>query len=233
LNSEPHNLDGLEWQEASRMLSYLFRTAWDSAMHFKGLQSYEMANGKKAWYPIVGYAPDDKTFYADMDGVERWRKLVGKSEKRQVNWHFGMEAWPSIGKDPYLVLKPHVVFSADGNTPICSDKRMHRLRRGFCKSWWNARWRDLMLAYTSWVSGGSSFIELPVGSEQNIELSYRPVIFESPVSLAGAESVCDLEGEADIDLDEFVEDSDLAFDEEIEDEELDDEVMDLLEEREQ
>jgi hypothetical protein len=69
--------------------------------------------------------------------------------------------------------------------------------------------------------------------KQNIELSYRPVIFESPVSLAGAESVCDLEGEADIDLDEFVEDSDLAFDEEIEDEELDDEVMDLLEEREQ
>jgi hypothetical protein len=132
-----------------------------------------------------------------------------------------------------LVLKPHVVFSADGKTPICSDKRMHRLRRGFCKSWWNARWRDLMLAYTSWVSGGRSFIEIPVGSEQNIELSYRPVIFESPVSLAGADTVCELEGEADIEIDEFVEDSDWAFDDDIEEEELDDEVMDLVEGREQ
>jgi hypothetical protein len=233
LNGEPHNLDSLEWQEASCMLSYLFRTAWDRAMQSKGLQFFEMANSKKAWYPSVGYAPDDKTFYADMDGVLRWRKLVGKSDKRQVHWHFGMEAWPSIRQEPYLVLKPHVVFSEDGNTPICSDKRMHRLRRGFCKSWWNARWRDLMLAYMSWVSGGSSCIEMLVGSEQIIGLSYRPVIFESPVSLTGADTVCDLKEEAEIELDDFIEDSDWAFDDDIEGEELDDEVMDLVEGREQ
>lgn len=233
LNGEPHMLVGLEWQEASRMLSYLFRTAWDNAMRAKELRPYEMANGKRAWYPTVGYAPDDKAYYADIDGVERWRKLVGKSEKRQVHWHFGMEAWPSIGKEPFLVLKPHVVFSEDGKTPISSDKRMHRMRRGFCRSWWNARWRDLMLAYTSWASGERSCIEIPVGSEQIIGLSYWPMIFESPVSLAGADTTCNAEVEADTELDEIVEDSDWALDDDIEEDELDDEVIDFTEGREQ
>lgn len=229
LNGEPNNLYGLEWSDSSRMLSYLLRTAWDNAMKLKDLRPYEMSSGKMAWYPVTGYAPSDKAHFADIDGVLRWRKLIGKSEKRQVHWHFGVEALPSIGKEPFLTLKPHVVFSEDGKVPISSDKRMHRMRRGFCKSWWNARWRDLILAYTSWLSGGNSFIELPVGSDQSIKLCCRPITFESPVSLVGLTTASEIEADVEAETDENVDDIYWVMDDDIDEDDLDESEVEILE----
>ena len=46
------------------------------------------------------------------------------------------------------------MFTEDGVTPIDSAKRMHRLRRSFAKSWRNAKWRDMLLAFLHWLSDG-------------------------------------------------------------------------------
>ena len=98
------------------------------------------------------------------------------------------------------------------------------MRRGFCKSWWNARWRDLILAYTSWLSGGNSFIELPVGSGQSIKLFCRPIIFESPVSLVGLPTTCEIETDVDTELDENIDDIDWVIDDDIDEDDLESEV---------
>ncbi len=222
IKSESHSLPELHWQDATRMLSYLIRTSWDKAMLAKGLRPYEMASGKKAWYPPVGYSPEGYTKYADMDGVIRKKHLVGRSDKRRVHWHFAMELWPSMGRELHLVLKPHVVFSEDGRTPLSSAAKMHRLRRSFCRSWWNARWRDLMLAYTTHVTDESGGITVPVGVGTAIIINPRPIYFNAPVSLSVKHFAPIGEDETDSQLDEMAEDID--FSTEDDEEEVEDKV---------
>ncbi|MCG8053951.1 MAG: toll/interleukin-1 receptor domain-containing protein [Candidatus Thiodiazotropha taylori] len=222
LNGEPHSLPELNWQVASRILFYLIRVAWDNAMRNKGLRQYLMANGRSAWYPTVGYSADGWTRYPDINGVERRKRLIGYSAKKKAHWHFGMEAIPSIGRQPHIVVKPHVAFTENGKDLLGSDKRMHSLRRSFCKSWWNARWRDLMLAYTSHIADDSGLITLPVGLDMAITLSKRPVIFESPVSLYRFNEAREIEDETDEQLDELAEDVDWDLDDSLTDDSVTD-----------
>ncbi len=56
-----------------------------------------------------------------------------------------------------------VVFTADGHNALGDAKHLHRLRRSFCKSWRNDKWRDLLLAFWYWLAEGASFIDTPMG----------------------------------------------------------------------
>jgi len=215
LNNQAHGFEELKWADASRMLSYLVRVGWDNAMRQNGLRPYAMANGWNAWYLVDGYSKNNCTVYADIDGVMRRKRLVGYSKKRKVYWHFSMVAHPFIASDPYLILKAHVPFSEDGMTPLASDKRMHSLRRSFCRSWWNDRWRDLLLAYVDQLSGEDSAISLAVGSNQQIRISARPRMFESPVSVQGIGEVS-VEDETDERLDQLADQSDFEVESDLE-----------------
>jgi len=232
LNNEPHSLAELEWPEASRMLNYLFRTAWDNTMRQKGLHPYVMANGRHAWYFANGYRDKNSTPYADLDGVARRRKLVGYSEKRKVYWHYAVAVQPFIGRVPHLVLKAHVPFSEDGKKPLSSVKRMHSLRRSFCRSWWNDRWRELLLAYAAQVSDEDGTIRLPGGSEKSIQVCSRPQVFVSPVSVQGIGVVVTAEDETDEDLDRLADEAEMSADAELE-EDFEDEEAEYDEEAEQ
>jgi len=212
LHGRPHSLEGLEWPEISRMLSYLIRDAWDSTMLKKDLRAYVLANGKKAWFPVDRYTEKNTTIFTGMDGMTRRRKLVGYSKKRAVFWHLAVAAYPFIGFEPYLLLRSHVPFSDDGKTPLASDKKMHSLRRSFCRNWWNDRWRDLLLAYTSQVSDKDNTILLSVGSDQELLVSTQPQIFESPVSIQGINEVINIEDETNEQLDKLADQADLEID---------------------
>jgi len=229
LNSEPHSLVELNWPDASRMLSYLIRTAWDNAMRQKGLYPYVMANGRQAWYPANGYNDKHCTSYADFDGVMRRRKLVGYSAKRKVYWNFALAAYPFIGRQPHMLLKAHVPFSEDGKRPLVSVKHMHRLRRSFCRSWWNDRWRDLLLAYMAQIAEENGALQIPVGSEQMIQVCSRPQLFESPVSVFGIGAALVGEDETDEELDRLADDVALDIDEDPDEAFEDDEIADVAE----
>jgi hypothetical protein len=143
-----------------------------------------MADAAPAWFFTKGQIENDRSYFVDLDGKRRRKQVVGRSEVRSVYWHLGYRAKPII-KDPMRVLlRAAIIFSEDGRTPIKDDGRMHRLRRGFCKSWWNDQWRDLLLAYTAWLGGGGPAIELWAGDGATIRLSGAPEIFVSPVSIA-------------------------------------------------
>lgn len=216
LKGEPHKLEELEWPEASRMLNYLFRMAWDNAMRSNGLHPYVMANGRHAWYFADGYRDKNSTPYADLDGVARRRKLIGYSKKRKVYWHYAAAVQPFIGRAPHLVLNAHVPFSEDGKYPLSSVKRMHSLRRSFCRSWWNDRWRELLLAYMAQISDEDGHIRLPVGQEQSIQVCPRPLVFESPVSVQGIGTVTVAEDETDEELDRLADEAALIIAAELE-----------------
>ena len=225
LNNKPHSLPTLEWQEISRMLSYLIKKAWDNTMQLKGLEPYEISDGRNAWYPINGYCEKNRTYYTNTDGVKTWRKLVGRSKKLDVYWHFAVAAHPFIGRIPYLMLKAHVPFTEDGKELLTSHKRMHILRRGFCRNWWNDRWRELLLAYVGMVSNKTDGIKLSVGSNQYIQVCSRPQVFESPVSMQSIGEIPTITDETDEELDQLAMQEGLEVDEEL-DGEFEDEEND-------
>ncbi len=203
LNGKPHGLPQMEWSEASNMLSFLIRRAWDLSMGARKLRSYEMSNGGKVWFPQVGYSRDGWTRYFDPNGVERRKRLVGRSEKRNIFWHFGMEAWPLIGRELRIVLKPHVVFTENGEAQFPSFRRMHQLRRGFCRSWWNSRWRDLMLSYLTLITDESGAIRIRGSSKQVFVVDPKPIHFQTSVSLMDASESSNEEDETDNRLDQL------------------------------
>jgi hypothetical protein len=129
----------------------------------KGLIPFALASKANCWFLPKDKIDGNKAYFRDQVGKRRFKALVGFSPKRGVYWHFAGELRPLPNHPETLVLKPHVIFSEDGITPLESAARMHALRRGFCKSWWNDRWRDLLVAYLSFLSDENAEFALDAG----------------------------------------------------------------------
>jgi hypothetical protein len=105
--------------------------------------------------------------------------------------------------EPWRVeLRHAVVFTNDDGKPIEDAIKVHRLRRGFCKSWWNEQWRTLMRAFLWLASEGKPEILLPVGSGRSISLCSTPIEFEAPCGLSDVARVVDGDPIDEIDEDE-------------------------------
>jgi len=156
--------------EARRALASLMRQAWNNGCQRRGLRPFVLANNNVCWYAPYSFQPGNRVRFKDARGVERQKALVGQSPRRGVYWHFAVEARPNAAEGTFRVV-PHVVFSNDGKTPLPSHDRQHSLRRGFCRNWWNARWRDLLSATLSHLSQGKDSIILPVASHCDIVTS--------------------------------------------------------------
>jgi len=193
LDGSPTVLPGLARQEARRHVVSLVRQAWNSLMAQRGLRSLEMASGALAWFlPKDGVEGDWLTFVDDK-GIQRRKKLVGWSDRRQVFWHAGFDARLVLSGDGHVVIRQHVIFTEDGSTPMGDSVRMHALRRSFCKSWWNDRWRDLMLAFITFISK-DMLVRLPVGPSEAVVLG-QPLRALSPVTAGAVEYLVEEEAE--------------------------------------
>lgn len=91
-----------------------------------------------------------------------------------------------------------VVFTSDGTNPLGDARRLHRLRRSFCKSWRNAKWRDLLLTFWHWLGDGASAIDVPMGEGAIMKLRLPPMIFDADF---GIDAVTDSTAAAEYDDD--------------------------------
>ena len=195
-------------QIAEKKVVALLRDGWDQKAQSKGLSPFQTAAKRIAWFPNKGLIPGGTVTYVDRDGTKRRKNIWGFSQKRGVYWHFAVEAWPAVNSGNWhYKLRPHVIFSADG----VNVRKMHALRRGFCKSWWNDRWRDLLQAYVVWVAEGQPKIQIfergLTGAVANSML--RELV--SPVSIASP-AVGGAQGDDDWLDDPDLDDSELEID---------------------
>lgn len=168
--------------DISNMLVDLVQQGWERFCRQRGLQPFELAGGRKCWYLPLPSSGIERYRFLDMRGRERKKALIGRSEKYGVYWHLAMQANPALGLSPRLGMTTHVIFTTDGRTPLVSAKRMHRLRRGFCKSWWQWQWRDLLLVFLDWCARGDGTFQLPMAGNRSVRVSGRPMAFETPVT---------------------------------------------------
>ena len=197
----PTNYLGFGRNEVFNRLNFVVSNAWSKVMNNNGLGCYTLSNGKEAFFFPYEDQYKGMLKFRGVSGDIRRRLIVGESPANKVFWHFAVEVKPLFGFEPKVCLIPHVVFTEDGVTPISDKKKMHSLRRGFCKNWWNPRWRDMLLSYLHVLSKGEAAIRLQVSVSHSISLSSRPVMLDSPVSLIGHDLTRDDENDVDIKVD--------------------------------
>ena len=170
-------------RDARNIATRLLRLAWEQFARSQGLLLCEFAHGS-AWFVPINLVERNIATFEDESGKQRRRRLVGRSEKRSVYWHFAVSGKVNITTPQHLVLRPHVVFTEDGKTPLVDKRRAARLRRSFCKNWWNDRWRDMLRAFAVFLSKeGGKFI-LPLGGSTKALIDASPISFDAPLSIA-------------------------------------------------
>ncbi len=204
LQSGSNNLPQLSYQDRSNIVTDLIRQSWERFAAKEGLLGFALANNKLCWYRSKAESKIERTKFIDALGNSGSRALLGESKKLKAFWHFAIEAVPTVGKTSRFTLLPHVVFTSDGVTPIGDSAQMHRLRRRFCKSWWQDRWRDLSSAYLSELAKGEERITIPVSPNRNIEIEAFPLTYMASVKI--------LENKIKDTAVEDLEDADLLFD---------------------
>jgi hypothetical protein len=135
-----------------------------------------MANQRQCLFFPAGLAPDRVSF--DAQALSSWRSLTGIS--RGAYWHYGVSAHLRQFEGLHLALASHVVFTDDGCTPWPSSELQHKARRRIGRTWWNDKWRDLLLAAASWLAGDSKTIVIEVGGGERVEAGAVPAILDAP-----------------------------------------------------
>lgn len=174
--------------DASNIVSDLVRQAWDLAMGNRDFSFHTMASGQKAWFFKHNKLEKNRGYYEPAPGKRAYRQLVGLKTRKKMDgsrvsdgfWHYSVSATPNLHSLPRLVLKHHVIFTDDGETPWAAPERMHKARRSVCKNWWNAEWRDRLKAFAAGLGGATKQFALPVGGGENVLVSMSAMQFTSP-----------------------------------------------------
>jgi len=203
---------GIRAHEARRQFSDLGNHAIDIFLKNRGLTCYEGTFGRSAWWGTIRMVPPTQISFQWPD-VKGRRQIIGQSEKRSAFWHYAIS--PQVRTSPvrHLRIASRLIFSQNGLDAIEDVKRMHRLRRSFAKSWRNARWRDMQLAFLWWLANGNSEIKVPVSPDDAMILAVPPMSFRSPVSVLHAGEEPPDEDDPDVEFEGWDESMDEGLDE--------------------
>jgi TIR domain len=204
LRSGASSLAQLTYNDRRNVVTDLLGQAWRSYAKDRGLLSLTLASGNQCWFLSAPAGKAERVPFTDALGKAGKRALYGKSEKLGAHWHLALELQPSVGKHHRYAALTHVVFTSDGKTLLPSARHQHRLRRSFCKQWWQDRWRDLISAYIAKLGQGAGALAIPLAPLRTVTVSLTPQIFVSPVSAILEEPVAALEALHD--------DADLLYD---------------------
>lgn len=209
---------GLTQQEAYNIAANLLRQQVSKAIASRGLSPCAFANGGVGHFlPAQEQEISPRVRFTDPWGVPESRALNGYSPKNKVFWHFAPEISIQVGRTLSASCHSHVVFTEDGCNVIDDAKLAHRLRRRFCKNWWQDRWRGMTLAYLSYLADGKALFDVPLSDTVTMSLSLSPTLFISPVTASspdlGTEDVpedveIDVDDEFDVDEEDDEDDED-------------------------
>ncbi|MDZ4868966.1 MAG: toll/interleukin-1 receptor domain-containing protein [Alphaproteobacteria bacterium] len=189
---------GLKPQDASNVLTSMFRRAWDRMCEERGFLRY-------AYSSIDGFHPTKSQVKLGQripwGGQGERRLSMLRNTARGHVWQYGVSALPNFWPYPHFKLKSRVLFAPpkgdDAAEPFEDKAKQHRLRRTVCKGWRNKQWHGRMMAFVELLAGDSASIKLPVGDQSCIRLDATPMPFTSPVSTFLPNLVSDDEEEQD------------------------------------
>ncbi len=171
--------------DARKHMVNLLRKAWDHAMEAKGLKRREMADGSSAWWFPIGLVEGDKLSVRKEGRRASHRQVSGTRTRNSgaIHWHLGFSAKPKLGELPHFILKPRVTITEDQQTPVDDAKKMNRLRKFVCSSWFNPVWRDQTLGFAQWLANEEEHFALALAANAYCLIANAPTSFASPVTV--------------------------------------------------
>lgn len=157
-------------QDARNMVTAMLRDHVERHLLARGLKRFE-GSGTPSYFFPKGLLDGDKVSYVAASGRRTYKQVVGRSDKRGVNWHLAMKVNVVLNPPAVVRFKPYVCFSEDGLRPIADPKRTSAIRRGFCRSWWNAHWRQLQEAFCVFLADGRDTVAIPLDGPSDLVLS--------------------------------------------------------------
>lgn len=206
---------GIERIDANRKVVDLMRQALDRYLSNQELTATLMANGQFAWWYKKKQNNEGQINFSWEDGPIGRRQIIGFLPKSNIYWHYGLSFSAYLSPVPHVKLTSRVIFSEDGERPFDKPDYIFQLRRSKTKSWRNPRWRDMMLAFLSHLSEGSSELAIELGSDSVMAITLPPLMFEAPITVREADLPEDeLVGVEAFDTNDWDDDDDEAGDEE-------------------
>ncbi len=170
-------------REASNWAQSIFRKAWEAYAKKRKLLSFAYSSDI-AFHVSREQARIGQRFGWGTQGEKR-SSMLRNIAKKHV-WSFGVTAIPSFWPYYHFKMKSRVLFSeVSGNEAgsVVGDKAaQHRLRRSVCKGWRNPQRHGRLRAFLEMLVGDAPYIDLAVGSAQQIKLESVPIFFTSPVT---------------------------------------------------
>jgi hypothetical protein len=175
--------------ELRKLIVNLLRQNWDWAMHARGLKPVQFANGATGWFFPDGLV-EGKATKITPSGRRASRVLSGKFKERR--WHLCLVGQPKLWPEPVLRVHANVVVTEDGQKPLPGEK-LQRLRLRLTRSWWNDKWRDMLIASLGWLAEGNETLLLSP-AEEGIAVDTMPATLEISVSFDVEETRASEEG---------------------------------------
>ncbi|MBX5131269.1 toll/interleukin-1 receptor domain-containing protein [Rhizobium lentis] len=193
-----------EKADAKNMVTRMLRESIELHLRSRGLREYSGSTSSAFYFP-ESLAANNKVYYDAAFGKRTWKGVVGRSQKLQVNWHLAMKVNVVVSEAIVVRFKPYICWSEDGRTPIHDAKRTAKLRRQFCKSWWNPHWRALQEAFIAFLANDKPTIEVELGTTNTLALDRQPLSVELARRMPSDLKVVDQPDDPDEpdDLDEY------------------------------
>jgi len=190
-----------------RTFSGLLNTAWEMKLIQEGLARYQLSNESAFFFPSKDKSPVKQRYVDPLGRTTRPITLVGNSPKYSALWHASLSSRVSMYPMPHYSVKLHVAFTDDGETPIADGAKAFKLRKSFCKSFWNDRWRRILLSFFTRLMDDGNQISIGTGGEESIKVD-APFQLNVPYSIE-SDLAIQIEDEQDDDV-IVVEDDDVG-----------------------
>jgi len=166
-------------QDANKKVIRLLNSSFSNFLISKGLLPYNLATDTIYYFPRTNEFSDKRTKIDLKKYGRRSIQLTGKSQ--QYSWNFAIGAQAFLYPISAFAIDYHVVFTSENEIP--QKEIQHKYRRQLSKTWYNKKWRDLMLGAFLFLQGESDSekIQIPLCMHNILEINSEPVSLVSPI----------------------------------------------------
>jgi hypothetical protein len=165
--------------DGNKKVIRLLNSTFANFLLSKGLLLYQLATDTIYYFPKASETSGKKNKVDLKKFGRRSIQLTGKSF--DLNWHFAIGAQAFLYPLSAYAVDYHVIFTSEIDIP--PKEVQHKHRRHLSKSWYNKKWRDLLLGAFLWLQDedNNASIQIPLCKHNAIELNTEPIMFASPM----------------------------------------------------
>jgi hypothetical protein len=174
------NHDTYDFPGHGDLKKFLVRLLKDALFKYfekRNITFYEMSARQRCYYYKDGQLENNKVPYLYEGKLNRPKQLIGTYF--QDKWHYGIRIQPILRPFLRIAIKGHLLFSKDGQSLWESKKELATARKSKGKGFFNADWRNLMLAFIHSLADKEGNILIPLSESFSANISNTPVVFTS------------------------------------------------------